>query len=173
MRSLKIFALIAMCAGLVLGTVASAYAYTGSQGTVYGQATMQPTVSIQLSGAGSDSGNPLIYNGRAGYAVWADGNAQVTVTNDGDVTTPILLGWGSDPTDGSDTWRLGTDCYWTFASSDGWRTVQDRFNAPQPLIFNLLPGDSQGMSSFFQFPSSFNGTAHSMQALLIASGVEG
>jgi hypothetical protein len=174
MRSLKIFVLIVMCAGLVLGTAASAYAYTGSQGTVYGQATMQPTVSIQLTGTGTDLGNPLVYQGHAGDTVWSTGYAQVMVTNNGDVGTPILLGYGSDPTDGSNTWPFAdsasaTDSKWEFTAGS-WVTVPGSGVGPRQLIGSLAPGDLAGVVNRFTFPTTFNGNVHSMQALFIAGG---
>jgi hypothetical protein len=169
MKSTRLVVLFAAVVVLLFATAASAYAYNGSQGTVYGQATMQPTVSIQLSGAGSDSENPLVYTGRKDETVWANNFDHVTVTNDGDVSTPILLGYGSDPTDGSNTWYYGTDCNWTFFG-EMIQDVPSNFSGPRAVFFDLQPGDSRSLDSRFTFPSSFNGNAHTMTALLIASG---
>jgi hypothetical protein len=170
MKSSRLVVLLAAIVVLVFASAASAYAFPGSQGTVYGQATMQPTVSIQLSGTGSDPGNPLVYRGQAGQTVEPEGFAEVTVTNDGDVQTPILLGYGSDPTDGSDVWHLGSDCGWVFQGDFGQRWVPDSSSGPLMLFGGLDPGNSRSMMPAFTFPNSFNGNAHSMQALLIASG---
>lgn len=174
MKSTRLVFLSAAIVVLLFATAASAYAQPDpSQGTVYGQATMQPMVSIQLSGTGSDPGNPLVYNGHAGETVPPAGFAEVNVTNDGDETTPILLGYGSDPTDGSDTWHLGSDCGWVFQGDFGLTWVPASSSGPVLLFGGMNPGVSRSMMPAFTFPGSFNGNAHSMQALLIASGGEG
>jgi hypothetical protein len=170
MKVSKLFMLVTMIAVLVFAFAASAYAEPG--GTVYGQATMQPTVSIQLAGAGSDSGTPLVYEGRGGDDVWASGLAQVTVTNDGQVDVPIFLGYGSDPTDGSNTWPLAdsasaTDSKWEFRAGS-WVTVPGSGVGPRQLIGSLTAGSSQSVSNCFTFPTTFNGNPHTMTALFIA-----
>jgi hypothetical protein len=159
--------LVALTAVVVFAAAASAYAMPGSQGTVYGQATMQPTVSVQLSGTGSDPGNPLVYTGRRGEGVWADGFSRITVSNTGDASTAMLLGYGSDPTDGNTTWHLGEDCDWTFFGD--WSAPVPAFYAgPRLLFFNIAPGDSRSVDSNFTFPNSYDGNAHTMTALIIA-----
>jgi hypothetical protein len=162
--------IVALAVVVVFATAASAYAQSdGSQGTVYGQATMQPTVSVQLSGTGSDAGDPLTYSGRKGDTVWADGFGQVTVTNSGELATTMFLGYGSDPTDGNTTWRLGEDCNWTFFG-DWVSDVPASYGGPRPLIVNMDPGASRSIDSRFSFPYSYDGNAHSMTALVIAEG---
>jgi hypothetical protein len=171
MKSTRLVVLFAMIVVLLFASAASVYAMPdGSHGTVYGQATMEPMVSIQLSGAGTDPGDPLSYHGRRGETVWPDGFPWVTVTNDGDMDTPILLGYGSDPTDGSNTWAYGTDCDWTFFGDVG-TSVPSNSSGPQELIFNLAPGNSRSLDSRFTFPNNYNGNTHTMQALIIANGV--
>jgi hypothetical protein len=172
MKSSKLVAPFAMSVVLLLAMVAPASAGTVTQGTVYGQATMQPVVSIQLSGTGSDPGNPLVYDGRAGQDVWPAGMARVTLTNDGQVDVPILLGYGSDPTDGVDTWNLAdsagaTDCKWEFQAGS-WVTVPGHSDAPRQLVEKLNAGDSLDVWNCFTFPTTFNGNPHAMSALVIA-----
>jgi hypothetical protein len=177
MRSFKLFVLIAMIAVLVLAFAAVASAQPGdSQGTVYGQATMQPQISIQVSGAGSDSGSPLVYWGRPNQGYIPNGNALVTVTNTGDQNVPILLGHGSDPTDGNDTWAFTdtggpSNCIWVLYGDAGGVNVPGSGVDPREFISGLAPGDSHEFSSTFYFPSSYNGNTHTMTALLIASGI--
>jgi hypothetical protein len=177
MKVSKLFALAAMTAVLVFAFAAFAYAGNGndSQGTVYGQATMQPTVSIQISGTGSDSSNPLVYWGRKGQFVQSVGWSQVTLTNNGDVDVPILLGYGSNPTDGSDTWNFAdspgsTDCVWTIMGNLGGTNVPAFDGAPRQLYPSFAPGRSDGVNTYFTFPTTFNGNAHGMTALFIAGG---
>jgi hypothetical protein len=172
MRSFKLFVLIAMIAILLF----AASAQPGSQGTVYGQATMQPQISIQVSGPGSDSGFPLSYSGRPNQGYIPDGNALVTVSNTGDQNVPILLGYGSDPTDGNDTWAFTdtggvSNCIWVLYGDAGGVNVPGSGVDPREFISGLAPGDSHEFSSTFYFPSSYNGNTHTMTALLIASGI--
>jgi hypothetical protein len=144
---------------------------------VYGQATMQPTVSIQISGTGSDSGNPLVYSGRKGQLVQPVGWSQVTLTNNGDVDVPILLGYGSNPTDGTDTWSFAdiagpTACVWGIWGNLGVTNVPAYGEPPRQLYPGFAPGRSDGVNTNFTFPTTFNGNAHNMTALFIA-GVDG
>ncbi|PKQ16706.1 MAG: hypothetical protein CVT67_02750 [Actinobacteria bacterium HGW-Actinobacteria-7] len=176
MKRSKLITLFAMVAAMVLATAASAYAGAPG-GTVYGQATMQPTVSIVLGGAGSDSGWPLVYSATAGeWAPEADWD-RVTVTNNGDVNVPLSLGYGSDPTDGENTWYFAnsvddTHCMWEFMSGPplfGGARVPDSMGSPNLLSPEpLLVGDSVQLDTFFTFPTSYDGTPHTMTALIIA-----
>jgi hypothetical protein len=170
MRNHKLFTVIAMIAVLVFAFAASAYAGNGSQGTVYGQATMQPAVSVTLSGTGSDPDIPLMYSGRKGETVWASNEGMLTVTNTGDASTAILLGYGSDPTDGNTTWRLGEDCNWTFWGGDMIEDVPALYAGPRPLFFNIDPSGLRWLDTRFTFPNNYDGSTHSMTALIIAEG---
>ena len=175
MRSSKLVVLSALAAVLVFAAATSAYA--AGSGTVYGQATMQPTVSIVLSGPGSDPGWPLTFQGVAGDRVWAD-NGRITVNNNGDVAVPLLLGFGSDPTDGASVWSLGdnqaaTQCIWDFYSPTVLFNAVTRVpsNVGIPVSFGptaLAVGDYTEFDSQFRFPTSFDGTPHTMTALIIA-----
>ena len=169
-NSLRII-LVGIAAAMVLAAATSAYA--AGSGTVYGQATMQPTVSIVLSGVGSDSQNPLVYEGRANQGYMPNGEARVTVTNSGEQTVPILLGYGSDPTDGSDTWPISdmpglSNCIWLFYGDLGGTNVPGSNGSPRELVPALLPGEWRNFNSTFYFPETFNGSPHTMTALLIA-----
>ena len=174
-NSLRI-ALIGVAAAMVLAAATSVYA--AGSGTVYGQATMQPTVSIVLSGAGSDAGNPLAYAGRAGEAVANNNGTSITVANNGDVATPLLLGWGSDPTDGVTTWTLNstfadaTNCTWDFVPMfPSFDIARVPANGELPVSFGTAALDVGGSVTFvtiFGFPTSFDGSPHTMTALIIA-----
>jgi hypothetical protein len=130
---------------------------------------MQPAVSVTLSGTGSDPGVPLTYSGRKGEAVWANSDGGLTVTNTGDTFTTMFLGYGSDPTDGNTTWRLGEDCNWQFWGD--WISDVPAFYAPpRPLLFDMGPGASRSIGSRFTFPNNYDGSTHSMTALIIAEG---
>jgi len=176
MRSSKLVILSVMAAVLVFAAATSAYA--AGSGTVYGQATMQPTVSIVLSGAGSDAGNPLTYAGRAGENVPNNNGIWITVANNGDVATPLLLGWGSDPTDGVTTWTLNstfadaTNCTWDFVPMfPSFDIARVPANGELPVSFGptaLDVGESVNFATFFGFPTSFDGSTHTMTALIIA-----
>jgi hypothetical protein len=163
----SIAVLVALTVVVVFAAAASAYAMPGPQGTVYGQATMQPTVSVTLTGTGSDLGVPLTYSGRKGETVWANNEGSVLVTNTGDMFTTMLLGYGSDPTDGNTTWRLGEDCNWTFVG-ESISDVPALDSGPRPLIFNMGPGGSRWVSTRFTFPNNYDGSTHTMTALIIA-----
>jgi hypothetical protein len=168
-RSIALF--VALAVVVVFATAASAYAMPdGMQGTVYGQATMQPTVSVALSGTGSDPDIPLTYSGRKGETVWAVGEGMLTVTNTGDMPTAILLGYGSDPTDGNTTWRLGEDCNWQFWGGDMIEDVPAFYAGPRPLFFNIDPSGSRWLDTRFTFPDNYDGSTHSMTALIIGEG---
>ena len=175
MRSSKLVILSAMAAVLVFAAATSAYA--AGSGTVYGQATMQPTVSIVVGGAGSDSGMPLVFNGPEGQWV-LNSSGILTVTNDGDTAVQLSLGFGSDPTDGVSTWSLGsyadaTHCMWNIDSmSPPFISItQVPANGEPPISFGpdpLQSGDTAQFDSHFFFPTSFDGTPHTMTALIIA-----
>jgi hypothetical protein len=176
MKSSRLIVLVSMIAVLMFAVATSASAQPGAQGTVYGQATMQPQISIEVGGAGSDSGSPLVYSGRPGYGYLPIDNAQVTVTNTGEQNVPILLGYGSDPTYGNDMWAFTdtggpSNCIWMFYGDWGGVNVPGSGVEPREVISGLLPGDSHEFSSIFYFPSSYNGNTHTMTALLIASGI--
>jgi len=169
-NSLRII-LVGIAAAMVLAAATSAYA--AGSGTVYGQATMQPTVSIVLSGVGSDSQNPLVYEGRANQGSIPNGNALITVTNSGEQTIPLLLGYGSDPTDGNDTWAISdtpgaSNCIWRFYPDPNGTNVPGGMGSPRELVTGLLPGEWRDFSSTFYFPETFNGNPHTMTALIIA-----
>jgi hypothetical protein len=167
MKVSKLFMLVTMIAVLVFAFAASAYAEPG--GTVYGQATMQPTVSVTLSGAGSDSGNPLTYSGLKNEGVWANSGGTLTVTNTGETATTMFLGYGSDPTDGNTTWHFDQGCSWTFFGN--WTAnVPASGVGSRPLCSSMSPGASMSLVSRFKFPNTYDGSTHSMTALIIAEG---
>jgi hypothetical protein len=182
-----------MVVAVVFATATSAYAFPAG-GTVYGEATMQPTVAISISGVGSDVGTPLIYNGAPGIPGLAENGAELVVTNEGDASAMLYLGYGSSPTNGVDSWKYtteeaeypgdGTACAWLFAYQDpvnaydaGTAIVPPDGTAPQflygtqqadPYMRGFTPGTSVPFHSFFMFPADFHGGTYNMQALIIA-----
>ncbi|PKQ16707.1 MAG: hypothetical protein CVT67_02755 [Actinobacteria bacterium HGW-Actinobacteria-7] len=175
MKRSKLVTLFAMVAAMVFASAAAAYAAPG--GTVYGQATMQPTISIVVGGAGSDSGMPLVYEGPKDQ--WAmNFNGPLTITNDGDTAAQLSLGFGSDPTDGVTTWSLGsysdaTHCMWNLdAMSPPFMSItQVPASGEPPVSFGpdpLMPGDTAFFDSHFFFPATYDGSPHTMTALIIA-----
>jgi ubiquitin len=154
-------------------------------GNVFGQATMQPVVSIQLSGSGSDPGDPLVYDAVAGAPALARDGAELTVSNDGDEPTALSLGFGSDPTNGSDAWTFidtegaypgdGSACAWLFGYEDpldpydtGQAFVPSEGAPPNPLHGPLDPGASVALRSFLVAPSTYHGGTYQMTAVVIA-----
>jgi ubiquitin len=154
-------------------------------GNVYGQATMQPVVSIQLSGSGSDPGDPLVYDAVAGQPALARDGAEFTVTNDGDEPTTLSLGFGSNPTNGSDAWTFidseagypgdGNACMWLFGyenpldpNDTGQALVPSEGAPPSALHGPVDPGASVAFGSFLLAPSTYHGGTYQMTAIVIA-----
>ena len=174
MKSSKYVVLIALAAVMVLATAASAYA-DNSQGTVYGQATMRPTVSIQVNSA------PLWYSGKSGQTVpsnwWMDpGMGEVEVYNDGDAATSLSLGWGTDPTSGqgNDNWTFGDSadtnvCVWQIG---GVNVPSASSGSPRALYSNLNVGQNENFDTNFTFPTNYtNGNRHDMTAIISAENI--
>jgi large subunit ribosomal protein L40e len=158
-------------------------------GNVYGQATMQPVVSVQLSGSGSDPGDPLVYDLVPGQPALARDGAELTVTNDGDEPTAFSLGFGSNPTNGSDAWTFidgeagypgdGTVCAWLFGYENpldpydtGTALVPPEGAGPNVLHGNVAPGGSVAFGSFVLAPSAYHGGTYQMTAIVIAGSAD-
>jgi ubiquitin len=130
-------------------------------GNVYGQATMQPVVSIQLSGSGSDPGDPLVYDAVAGQPALARDGAEFTVTNDGDSEA----GYPGD----------GNACMWLFGyenpldpNDTGQALVPSEGAPPSALHGPVDPGASVAFGSFLLAPSTYHGGTYQMTAIVIA-----
>lgn len=174
MKSYKLVAALAVFTIIMLAA-AAAYAEPGDSGTVYGQATMQPTVSIAISGQGSADFMPLDYEGRSGQNVTEVAERTFTVSNTGDAPVALMLGYGSDPSDGSDVWYLRdyqdtNACTWTFfcPGGVGYQAVPSSSGSPRYL--GSLDVDSHAdVQTYFGFPINFtNGNTHSMTAIIYA-----
>ena len=173
MRSSKYAALLALAAVMVLATAATAFAQPGSSGPVYGQATMQPVLSISVA-AGSEG--TLYYWGQPNDTVYTGAFANpsdITVTNTGDASTKLYLGWGSNPNvnGGSDAWEYGAisnihTCVWKI----GGVSVPSEGNVQVQLSTSLAKGDSKEFGTSFTFPNTYSGSsaAHSMSAIISA-----
>lgn len=174
MKNVKLALLVAMASVMVLAAAASAFASPPPDGTVYGQATMEPVVNLQLSGAGSISFDPLVYHGYKGDTVGEIEGREIHVANEGDEAVQLNLGYGSNPSDGSSTWAFAdesgaTECVWTFSGEE-----EDGVNVPalgagdRALLESLAPGDSHSFASRFTFPTTYNGNTHNMTAIISA-----
>jgi len=154
-------------------------AFAATSGTVYGKAVLAP-YAIVVSGHGSDSGDPLIFEGLRGQNVWEKFNSQFTVTNTGTQAATIKCDVGQLPTDGVSTWDL-SDWSGTGDESAAWM-LYDGFNEHSSFVVPnthanyasysvmdslLASGDSDTFSSSFEFPSSTASVAdHNMSATI-------
>lgn len=174
MKAIRIVTALAVFS-IILLAAAAAYAMPGDSGTVYGQATMQPTVSISLGGAGASSFDPLVYVGRPGQSVWEQDERELVVTNTGDIPVDLTLEWGSDPSDGFDTWTLGDSngsnaCVWSLIRAGYEGTNVPSSSGGPRYLGGLDHGDSTWVGSQFTFPTDFTNTnTHSMTAIISAS----
>jgi hypothetical protein len=166
---------------VVVFWAAAASAIAESAPNVYGQATMQPLVSIQVSGTGSNSGNPLVFVGQRGQSVTPEGGGNITLTNDGDVPVSISVGHAFSPADGLGsvwTYTVGgpgpNSCVWVFSiPMEGNATVKESGVTPTMVLTpNLAAGDSRTVYSAFAFPTVLgSGNAHVMAAVFWAEAL--
>ena len=178
MKISRMAIMVAATAILMLATATSAFAAASTTGTVYGQATMTPTISIAVSGTGSSSGTPLIYTGKASQTqVAPTGSAQFIVTNNGASSVALYCGYGANPTDGTNTWALATaagsaSAKWTSSkagemfgvvvpgSSEAARAI--------PGAGTVAAGTSASFDTFFDFPTTYQGGTFNMSMLISA-----
>ena len=173
-RATLVICLVAIM--LLALTAASAYANDPPQGTVYGQATMQPTVALSISGYGMP-GNPLSYHGTSGSTDYRynENNWSVVVRNDGDTTIYPMLTFGTNPTLESDSntqWTYGegvgvNQCEWDIGQS----AVPASSGSSVPLasmLNDIAPTESKSYGSSFTFPTNYTGGTFDMTAVITA-----
>ena len=170
---------VSLASILVLAIALPAFAGPeGSSGTVYGRAVLAP-YAIVVTGAGTDSGSPLTFEGQLGEFGYEKFGSQVTVQNIGTQATDLKLDVDQLPHSGSDTWNLssfdGPDtAIWGFWSpraggSEVLPTSNPVYSAFGTLEHGLAAGDSDEFESYFEFPSSSSSTAdHYMSAIISA-----
>ena len=179
MRRCKHGIVLGVAAAMLLATAASAYAGASSSGTVYGQATMQPTVALVIGGCGRQV-DPLSYSGTSGstdYRYNANNWATI-VSNDGDANIYPMLEFGSNPTldgDSSKYWTYGSGssdsvCTWSIGQAE----VPAQGGNPVPLATtsnSIASGRYKEYGSWFTFPTSYAGGTFYMTALITAGDI--
>lgn len=173
MKSFRVLMTAALVAGMVFAFVGSAQA--ANTGYVYGQATQRPVVSIVLSGQGSSSMSPLVYEGLTGSSVGEYFGRQLTVANNGECDVELYVIGDNSPSDGlGDNWAFGdtadaSTCVWRIEPAAGVGDMVAVSNNYRSLGV-LAKSDDAALDSDFAFPTSFvNENIHSMSALISAS----
>jgi len=173
MKSFRVLMTVALVAGMVFAFVGSAQA--ASNGWVYGQATQIPVVSIVLSGQGSSSMSPLVYEGNANTTAGEYWGRDLTVSNNGECDVELYVVADVAPNDGmGDVWAFGdaadtTTCVWRIEDTDGMGDMVAVSGGFRSLGL-LGQGDDAYLSSDFAFPTTFvNDNVHSMSAMISAS----
>ena len=164
MRSSKIITLLVATAVLCLATATSAFA--ADSGTVYGQATMQPTISISLGTHGSAE-FPLTYVQGVSYE-WETNH--LNVENSGDVPVKLFVQSASAPADGhGNTWTFG-DFTWSSTNTCVW-TIGNTFVPDQgsnDMQTRVAAQDTGTTGTSFEFPTTYSGNTFHMSALITA-----
>jgi hypothetical protein len=171
---------ICLAAILLLALAVPAFAEPdGTSGTVYGKAVLAP-YAITITGAGTDPGSPLTYQGELGSWAWERYGSQVTVTNVGTMNARINLDVDTLPTDGATTWNLTSS---PGPNSAAWWLVDESVSADAEVLpanddhyagnghfyDALASGHSYVLDSAFQFPTSTSSMAdHYMSATISA-----
>src|ERR1035437_1779841 len=94
---------ICLAAIMLIALAVPAFA-DGNSGTVYGKAVLAP-YAIVVSGGGTDSGNPLTYQGNLGQLAGEMYGQQVMVQNVGTQDAQLRIAADELPTDGNNTWQ--------------------------------------------------------------------
>jgi hypothetical protein len=170
--------IICLAAIMLLALAVPAFA-DGSSGTVYGKAVLAP-YAIVLTGGGTDSNNPLTYQGNLGQEVGEEFGSWVTVQNIGTAGDAQLTVTAAQlPSDGNSTWNLGTDAgpdtaTWTFFGGHRASMVlPDYPYGIQTMEPGFYPGQSESFQSSFAFPTSSSSSGdHFMQATIAVSEQE-
>jgi hypothetical protein len=168
--------IICLAAVMLLALAVPAFA-DGSSGTVYGKAVLAP-YSIVVSGGGTDSNNPLTYQGNLGQWAPEQFGSEVIIQNTGTQMAEIRIAANQLPTAGGNQWGLspfntdGTDlAAWEFSSPYGAARVvpvTDPNYYDYSRLVNFLPsGGSAWFDSAFRFPTSTGSSAdHFMSATI-------
>jgi hypothetical protein len=170
---------ICLAAIMLLALAASAFAAPdGSSGTVYGKAVLAP-YAIVVSGGGTDSGNPLTYQGNLNQSTGEMFGSQVTVQNVGTQDAQIRIAANQLPTDGISTWQLEVGYYgldqasWGFygptAEAAVLQEADPAYQNNSVLDNDLSAGNSTWFNSMFRFPASTGSSGdHYMSATISA-----
>jgi hypothetical protein len=166
--------IVCLAAIMLLALAVPAFATPdGSSGTVYGKAVLAP-YAIVVTGGGTDSYNPLTYQGNLGQQVGEEFGSQVTVQNTGTQEAQLRVTAAQLPSDGNSTWNLDTQpgvdtATWSFyGHSRGAMVLPDYM--PQAfgiMNYGLPSGQSDTFESSFRFPTSSSSLGdHFMQATI-------
>ena len=170
--------IICLAAIMLLALAVPAFA-DGNSGTVYGKAVLAP-YAIVVSGSGTDSYNPLTYQGNLGEWAPEQFGGDVIIQNTGTQMAEIRIAADQLPTAGSNQWGLspfntgGTDlAAWEFSSPYGAARVvpvTDPNYYDYSRLVNFLPsGESVWFGSDFRFPTSTGSSEdHYMSATISA-----
>ena len=180
----RVVSVALLCATSILALTFASSALAEPGGTfVYGQATAQPVLSIQVGGAGTDPQTPLQYSGGPNNESPEISGQTVTVLNNGTEDTRLKLMLGGLPTGGGETWQLTNGGFgpgmaqWTFSNPDfGFSVVPgDEFSASyigQNFGVKqgvLSPDESVSLESTFRFPEQYTyAGSHNMSAIISA-----
>jgi len=168
---------ICLAAIMLLALAVPAFA-DGNSGTVYGKAVLAP-YAIVISGGGTDSNNPLTYQGNLGEWAPEQFGSEVMVQNTGTQAAQIRIAADQLPTDGSNQWGLtvfgsGTDlAVWDFHGPSGGNEVlsptDPDFSTFCTLDTSLPSGSAVWFGSAFRFPTASSSSAdHLMSATISA-----
>ncbi len=167
--------------GVLTGALLLAFAapaLAADDGTVYGQAQMNSTLSLSISGRGSSAGTPLNFAGDPGDLVYSTPDEYPVITNNGTADIAgLTVAAGTVPTHNSSTWSYGstagsTTCVWEFKSSgyDGdWTVLPGSGSAVVSIGGTLTPGNFTDLYSRFTFPTTYAGGLYTMTAIVTAT----
>ena len=164
--------IICLAAIMLLALAVPAFA-DGSSGSLYGKAVLAP-YAIVVTGGGTDSYNPLTYQGNLGQNVWEEFDNRVTVQNTGTQQAQLRVTAAQLPSDGNSTWNLDTQpgvdtATWSFYGYSRGAMVLPDYSPYGFGIMNygLPSGQSDSFESTFGFPTSSSSSGdHFMQAII-------
>ena len=169
---------LVICLAAIMLLALAAPAFADSSGTVYGKAVLAP-YAIVVSGGGTDSGNPLTYQGNLNQTTGEMFGSHVTVQNVGTQDAQIRIAANQLPTDGNSTWQLEVGYYgldqasWGFygptANAAVLQEADPAYQNNSVLDYNLSAGNSTWFHSSFRFPTSTGSNGdHYMSATISA-----
>ena len=148
---------------------------SGSSGIVYGKAVLAP-YAVTISGGGTESFDPLTYEGSLGQQVNEKYGSQVTAQNTGTQAAQLRLDVSQLPSDGNSTWDLDVGsgmntASWIFWGYNGIAQVlpsNNYYYGSNSVLSDLTyPGQADTYNTSFRFPTSSSSTAdHYMAATL-------
>jgi hypothetical protein len=170
---------LVICLAAIMLLALAVPVFADTSGTVYGKAVLAP-YAIVISGGGTDSNNPLTYQGNLGQDVGELYDNRVTVQNVGTQNARIRLDVNQLPTGGSDQWNLSDfsapgPAAWFFSDGTGYHsafavpTSDPDYAWNSTLNNSLAAGDSNTYYTRFIFPTSSNSSEdHYMSATISA-----